>query len=138
MDELPILLNDATKEDYVFLGWHTDPSLNIDSYVHAIEASIGESDVTLYANFTNESWKLNLFANGGLFNGSESAGTSGYDERNLLNFLTQMEELLVREGYSISGYSYDELGTQPVGAEDTLTPANPMNEVDVYVQWIVD
>jgi hypothetical protein len=46
-----------------------------------------------------------------------------------------MEEHLVREGYTVSGYSYDELGTQPVGASDMLEADNPRNEYTVYVQW---
>lgn len=68
--ETYILLEPTKPNNYIFQGWYTNPSLS-DEYkiTEIIKGNIG--DITLYAKFVKETYKINYDANGGTVSSTE-------------------------------------------------------------------
>jgi uncharacterized repeat protein (TIGR02543 family) len=116
-----------TKSGYVFLGWNTASNGTGTSYTATNTVVMLTSNVTLYAQWTADSYRLTYNANGGT--GAPSFENRVFGTQNALS-----STLPTRSGYTFTGWNTvaDGTGTNYAAADAFTMPAA---NVTLYAQW---
>ena len=115
-------LKAPVKEGYDFVGWYADEGLT-KQVVSIKKGSVG--NITLYAKWTSESFKITYYLNGGV-NSSENP-----------NFYTIEDEIIIcnpeRTGYDFAGWYADEGLTEQV----VSIKKGSVGNITLYAKWTI-
>ncbi|MCR2822931.1 InlB B-repeat-containing protein [Lederbergia panacisoli] len=111
---------DPTKEGHTFAGWYTDDLL---SELYDFETGI-VSDVTLYAKWTINEYKVSFESNGGSIVSSEDVN---YEEK------TTKPEDPTKEGHTFAGWYTDDLLSELYDFETGI-----VSDVTLYAKWTIN
>jgi len=119
-----------TKTGYVFLGWNTAANGSGTNYAGGNSLVMLTSNVTLYAQWTANSYRLTYIANGG-------SGAPAFENRVFATSAPLSATLPTRTGYTFNGWNTvaDGSGTN-YAASDPLTM--PGNNLTLYAQWLLN
>ncbi len=121
--ETNLIVNGFTREGYSFSGWNTEINGTGDFY--ADEAAVTfTDDVTLYAQWTPETYNITYKSNGGT-NDVDAPKTHTYDTATTLKGAE-------RDGYDFDGWYTDEALTQKV---ETLGATDYTDDITLYAKW---
>jgi uncharacterized repeat protein (TIGR02543 family) len=119
-----------TKLGYVFLGWNTAANGTGTSYTATNTVVMLTSNVTLYAQWTADSYRLTYNANGG-------TGAPGFENRVFGTQNALSSTLPTRNGYTFTGWNIAANGTGTnYAAADAFTM--PSANVTLYAQWTLN
>ncbi len=113
-----------TKTGYTFAGWYTAASGGTkvgSTYSVGKASNAGNQSVTLYAQWTANSYTLTIDPNGGSYNGSTSTSTKAGTYGSSL----EVSEIPTKTGYTFLGWSKSGSGTlhsgQPLSKSSAIT-----------------
>ena len=117
-------LSTPTRTGYAFKGWYTTASGN--TQITASSTFSGTSNITLYAQWTANSYTLTYDANGGTISSGSKTKTIKYDEE-FGTFPT-----VVRTGYTFLGWYTAASGGTKI---ETSTKFTFTKNTTIYAQW---
>ena len=123
-----VILKNPTRQGYTFLGWYKDAAYK--TKVTKVVKTTG-SDITLYAKWQANAFKVSFNANGGKGKMSPAKGTAPES-------LILPTNSFTRAGYTFAGWNTDKKGNGTAYADgDTIELPNAKNgsTLTLYAQW---
>jgi uncharacterized repeat protein (TIGR02543 family) len=118
-----------TKAGYVFLGWNTAQNGSGTNYAGGNDVVMSTSNVTLFAQWTANSYRLSYNSNNG------SAAPAG--ENRVVDTTTAISASVpTRAGYTFNGWNEVVDGTGNAYAASALLTM-PSHNLTVYAQWLL-
>lgn len=126
------------KTGYTFVSWHTSEPFTNDNKIDKTTFKMPDNDVTLYANWTINSYTITLYYNHKNKGENEIFKTITQEYNSTLDANEIMEELPEFEGYEFLGWYKDKAGVEKYNSSNTpyYLPTNvPAENVSIYAKW---
>ena len=139
-ETVTLTANSFTRTGYTFAGWNTEADGSGDAYTDGEEVTNltdeEEGSVTLYAQWTANSYTIRFDKNADSAVGTMADQTAAYDEN-----VTLTENAFTRTGYTFAGWSTEADGSGDDYTDGT-TVTNLTDEEDgsvtLYAQWVAN
>ncbi|MBO7600197.1 MAG: InlB B-repeat-containing protein, partial [Lachnospiraceae bacterium] len=135
-----VTLKNPVKEGYTFAGWYTDEDFTAANKVTKINKS--EDEVTLYAKWTENVYKISYNKNGGNIVSGNLPPTSDYIPYTEEVDIPDSETVILeRYGYTLTGYNTKANGTGThfdLGSTVSGIASANKKTVTLYAEWTVD
>lgn len=128
--------NVPTRTGYTFLGWSTNPSATSPTYQKSATLTMPANDMTLYAVWRVNTYKLTYNANAGRDTVSNMPSPLTEDHTYRSNFNIS-KNIPTRTGYTFKGWSTNASSTNPdltANAKYTM----PASDITLYAVWSIN
>lgn len=124
-----------TRGGYTFAGWNTQSNGGGTNYLSGSTYTVGSSNVTLYAKWSANTYRVTYNVNSGTGSGQRSSSDVAYDDYTTGSTSITLPSVgtLLRAGYTFGGWntSADGTGTTYLAAATYTTASNTI----LYAKW---